>query len=81
MSIELYVFPSSPRSFKVTAVANHLGLDIAGRAHYPVEPYGEIRRWYSALRELPAAEDAGTSRAAGLRYSAEERSERRAPWD
>jgi glutathione S-transferase len=27
MTIELYVFPLSPRSFKVMAVANHLGLD------------------------------------------------------
>jgi glutathione S-transferase len=27
MSIELYVFPRSPRAFKVMVVANHLGLD------------------------------------------------------
>src|SRR5215831_4974016 len=27
MTIELYVFPPSPRAFKVLAVANHLGLD------------------------------------------------------
>jgi glutathione S-transferase len=27
MTIELYVFPPSPRSFKVMAIANHLGLD------------------------------------------------------
>ena len=27
MTIELYVFPRSPRSFKVMAVANHLGLE------------------------------------------------------
>ena len=27
MSIELYVFPPSPRAFKVMALANHLGLD------------------------------------------------------
>jgi glutathione S-transferase len=27
MTIELYVFPPSPRSFKVMAVANHLGLE------------------------------------------------------
>jgi glutathione S-transferase len=31
MSIELYVFPPSPRSFKVMAVANHLGLDYSLR--------------------------------------------------
>ncbi len=31
MTIELYVFPPSPRSFKVMAVANHLGLDCALR--------------------------------------------------
>jgi glutathione S-transferase len=31
MSIELYVFPPSPRSFKVMVVANHLGLDCALR--------------------------------------------------
>jgi glutathione S-transferase len=28
MSIELYVFPPSPRAFKVLAVAKHLGLDV-----------------------------------------------------
>lgn len=27
MSMELYVFPPSPRAIKVMAVANHLGLD------------------------------------------------------
>lgn len=27
MTIELYVFPPSPRAFKVMAIANHLGLD------------------------------------------------------
>jgi glutathione S-transferase len=27
MSIELYVFPPSPRAFKVMAIANHLGID------------------------------------------------------
>ncbi len=27
MTIELYVFPRSPRSFKVMALANHLGID------------------------------------------------------
>lgn len=27
MAIELYVFPGSPRAFKIMAVANHLGLD------------------------------------------------------
>src|SRR5581483_10065129 len=27
MALELYVFPPSPRAFKVLAVANHLGLD------------------------------------------------------
>jgi glutathione S-transferase len=27
MAIELYVFPPSPRAFKVMAVANHLDLD------------------------------------------------------
>jgi glutathione S-transferase len=31
MTIELYVFPPSPRAFKVMAVANHLGLDYALR--------------------------------------------------
>ena len=29
MTIELYVFPPSPRAFKVMALANHLGLDAA----------------------------------------------------
>ena len=29
MSIELYVFPPSPRAFKVLAIANYLGLDFA----------------------------------------------------
>src|ERR1700686_1625186 len=27
MTVELYVFPPSPRAFKVMAVANHLGID------------------------------------------------------
>ena len=27
MSMEIYVFPPSPRAIKVMAVANHLGLD------------------------------------------------------
>lgn len=31
MTIELYVFPPSPRAFKVMAVANHLGIDTALR--------------------------------------------------
>jgi glutathione S-transferase len=31
MTIELYVFPPSPRAFKVMALANHLGLDAAIR--------------------------------------------------
>src|SRR5216684_3689943 len=29
--IELYVFPPSPRAFKVMAIANHLGIDTASR--------------------------------------------------
>ena len=29
MTIELYVFPPSPRAFKAMALANHLGLDVA----------------------------------------------------
>jgi glutathione S-transferase len=31
MTIELYVFPPSPRALKVLAVANHLGIDYAQR--------------------------------------------------
>jgi glutathione S-transferase len=31
MTIELYVFPPSPRAFKVMSVANHLGIDYAVR--------------------------------------------------
>ena len=31
MTIELYVFPPSPRAFKVMTVANHLGLDWTSR--------------------------------------------------
>jgi glutathione S-transferase len=31
MTVELYVFPPSPRAFKVMAVANHLGIDAAWR--------------------------------------------------
>src|SRR6266567_2275477 len=113
MTIELYVFPPSPRAFKAMAVANHLGLEyeakplfrgskepdmtaiekgtemfhraaevlngqlkgkrfvtgdaltladfslgsvmnFAEMAHYPIEPYGEIKRWYATLRALPA---------------------------
>jgi len=29
-------------------------LNIAEMAHLPVEPYGEIKRWYAGLRALPA---------------------------
>ncbi|MGZ6176245.1 MAG: glutathione S-transferase family protein [Candidatus Binataceae bacterium] len=31
MTVELYVFPPSPRAFKVLAVANHLGIDYTVR--------------------------------------------------
>ena len=30
------------------------GLNVAELAHFPVEPYGEIRRWYGTLSALPA---------------------------
>jgi glutathione S-transferase len=29
-------------------------LNLADMAHIPVEPYGEIKRWYAILRALPA---------------------------
>jgi glutathione S-transferase len=29
-------------------------MKIADIAHYPVEPYGEIKRWYATLCTLPA---------------------------
>ena len=29
-------------------------MNIAEMAHYPVEPYAEIKRWYAGLRALPA---------------------------
>src|SRR6478672_7556226 len=29
-------------------------MKIADMAHYPIEPYGEIRRWYGTLSALPA---------------------------
>jgi glutathione S-transferase len=29
-------------------------MNLADMARYPVEPYGEIRRWYGTLRALPA---------------------------
>jgi len=32
MTIEIFAFPPSPRAFKVIAVANHLGLDVAVRS-------------------------------------------------
>jgi glutathione S-transferase len=35
MSMEIYVFPPSPRAIKVMAVANHLGLDWTMRALDP----------------------------------------------
>src|SRR6201993_3116153 len=27
---------------------------LAEMAHYPIEPYGEIKRWYATLSALPA---------------------------
>jgi glutathione S-transferase len=29
-------------------------LNLAEIAHYPIEPYAEIKRWYAGLRALPA---------------------------
>ncbi|MFL6795927.1 MAG: glutathione S-transferase family protein [Xanthobacteraceae bacterium] len=29
-------------------------MNVADWAHFPIEPYAEIRRWYAALRALPA---------------------------
>jgi len=29
-------------------------MNLAGMAHYPVEPYAEIRRWHASLMSLPA---------------------------
>jgi len=29
-------------------------MNFAEMAHYPIEPYGEIKRWYATLRALPA---------------------------
>ena len=29
-------------------------MNLADLAHFPIEPYGEIIRWYGALRSLPA---------------------------
>jgi len=29
-------------------------LNLAEMAHYPIEPYGEIKRWYATLAALPA---------------------------
>jgi glutathione S-transferase len=29
-------------------------MNLAELAHYPIEPYGEIKRWYAGLRALPA---------------------------
>jgi glutathione S-transferase len=29
-------------------------MNAAEMAHYPTEPYGEIERWFAALRALPA---------------------------
>jgi glutathione S-transferase len=29
-------------------------MNLAEMAHYPVEPYGEIKRWHAGLRALPA---------------------------
>jgi glutathione S-transferase len=30
------------------------GSDVPNVAHYPIEPYGEIKRWYGTLSALPA---------------------------
>jgi hypothetical protein len=29
-------------------------MNLTDMARFPVEPYGEIKRWYGALRALPA---------------------------
>ena len=29
-------------------------MNLAEMAHYPIEPYGEIRRWFKTLSALPA---------------------------
>jgi hypothetical protein len=29
-------------------------MKLADMAHYPIEPYGEIKRWYATLSALPA---------------------------
>jgi glutathione S-transferase len=59
MTIELYVFPRSPRSFKVMAAANHLGIDHALRVLNAVQ--GEHRApEYAALNpnmRAPAMKD------------------------
>jgi glutathione S-transferase len=61
MSIELYVFPPSPRAFKVMALANHLGLDWT--PHIIDLPKGEQKTpQYEAINpnmRMPTLKDGG----------------------
>ena len=59
MTIELYVFPPSPRAFKVMAIANHLGIDT--KLHFVDLVKGEHRAPdYAALNpnmRMPTLKD------------------------
>jgi glutathione S-transferase len=61
MTIELYVFPPSPRAFKVMAVANHLGIDTTLRMLDLIKG-GQKTPEYAALNpnmRMPTLKDGG----------------------
>ena len=60
MSIELYVFPPSPRAIKVIAAANHLGLDYTMRM-LDFSKGEHMAPAYAALKAASNADSSGPS--------------------